>query len=256
MLSDVDSGEVLITVKDGVVILTLNRPEVLNAFNGAMHTKVAAALAAVAADPSVRALVLTGSGAAFSSGGDLGWFTSISDAELDLLFDESRDLIYDLLSLSIPVISAVNGPAIGLGATLALFADCSVMADTARIGDPHVRIGVAAGDGGAVIWPWLVGINRAKQFLLSGEILRAKQAYEIGLVNYVVAPDELMTTARDVLDRLLSISPLAFAGTKRALNQILRGTVDLVFESCLAAEKECFATPEHKELVRKFAAQA
>ena len=158
----------------------------------------------------------------------------------------------DLLEVQQPIIAAVNGPATGLGATLALFSDVIFAADNARIGDPHVRIGVVAGDGGAVIWPWLVGAARAKEFLLTGDLLTAAEAERIGLINRVVPADELMATALTLAQRLAAGPMQAIRGTKVSVNKILRDTVNLVLDTSLALEKQCFATADHREAIQAF----
>jgi enoyl-CoA hydratase/carnithine racemase len=127
-------------------------------------------------------------------------------AELDALFVEARKIIVDFLEVEQPIIAAVNGPATGLGATLALFSDVIFASEGARIGDPHVRIGVVAGDGGAIIWPWLVGAARAKEFLMTGDLLTAEEAHRIGLVNHVVPADQLLARALALADRLANLT--------------------------------------------------
>ena len=139
--------------QDKVLIVSLNRPEALNAINADLHTELSHVFADIALDQETNVVVLTGKGRAFSAGGDIKWFQDLTPPQLEALFTEARKIIVDLLEVQQPMIAAVNGPATGLGATLALFSDVIFAADNARIGDPHVRIGVVAGDGGAVIWP-------------------------------------------------------------------------------------------------------
>jgi enoyl-CoA hydratase len=124
--------------------------------------------------------------------------------------------------------------------------------DAARIGDPHVRVGVVAGDGGAIIWPWLVGAARAKEFLMTGDLLTAEEAYRIGLVNHVVPADELMPKALALADRLANGPTQAIRGTKVSVNKILRETVNLVLDTSLALEKLCFTTADHREAIDAF----
>jgi enoyl-CoA hydratase len=235
-----------------VLTLSINRPEAMNAVNSALHTDFSHVFADIAADKSVNAVVLTGEGRAFSAGGDLQWFMNITPPQLDDLFAEGRKIILDLLELPQPIISAVNGPAAGLGATLALFCDVIYAADTARISDPHVRIGVTAGDGGAVIWPWLVGVARAKEYLMTGDALTATEAERIGLINHVVPADQLLDKATAMATRLSKGSQMAIRSTKIAVNKVLRDTTNLLFDYSLAAEKECFFSPFHKQAIAEF----
>jgi enoyl-CoA hydratase len=172
--------------------------------------------------------------------------------EVDALFVEARKIILDLLEVEQPIISAINGPATGLGATLALFSDVIFAAENARIGDPHVRVGVVAGDGGAIIWPWLVGAARAKEYLMTGDLLTAQEAERIGLINRVVPPDKLMSTAMEFATRLANGPTKAIRWTKVSVNKILRDTTNLVLDTCLALEKQCFYTEDHKEAISAF----
>ena len=134
--------------QDTVLIVSFNRPEALNAVNAELHTELSHVFADIALDQETNVVVLTGKGRAFSAGGDIKWFQDLTPPQLEALFTEARKIIVDLLEVQQPIIAAVNGPATGLGATLALFSDVIFAADNARIGDPHVRVGVVAGDGG------------------------------------------------------------------------------------------------------------
>src|SRR5882724_1891900 len=198
-------------------------------------------------DQETHVVVLTGTGRAFSAGGDIKWFQDMTPPQLEALFIEARKIILDLLEVQQPIVAAVNGPATGLGATLALFSDVIFAADNASIGDPHVRIGVVAGDGGAVIWPWLVGAARAKEFLMTGDIITAAEAERIGLINRVVPQDKLLSTAMELATRLAKGPTKAIRWTKVSVNKILRDTVNLVLDTSLALEKQCFATADHRE---------
>ena len=141
--------------KHGVIWLTLNRPDVLNAANQQLHTELVEVWATLDRDPEVKVIVVTGAGRAFSAGGDL---QMVEDAhrnyeEVLRILDEARDLVYNMLNCSKPIISAINGPAVGAGLVVALMADISIAAEDARLADGHVRMGVAAGDHAAIIWP-------------------------------------------------------------------------------------------------------
>jgi enoyl-CoA hydratase len=238
--------------QDTVLIVSLNRPEALNVINAALHTELSHIFADIALDQETNAVVLTGKGRAFSAGGDIKWFQDMTPPQLEALFTEARKIIVDLLEVQQPMIAAVNGPATGLGATLALFCDVIFAADNARIGDPHVRVGVVAGDGGAVIWPWLVGAARAKEFLLTGDLLTAAEAEGIGLINRVVPAEQLMATALALAQRLATGPTQAIRGTKVSVNKILRETANLVLDTSLALEKHCFSNADHKEAIQAF----
>jgi enoyl-CoA hydratase len=235
-----------------ILTVTFNRPEALNAINAEMHTELSEIFADINKDSDTNVVVLTGNGRAFSAGGDIKWFQQMTVEQLDDLFVEARKIIIDLLEVEQPIIAAINGPATGLGATIALFSDVSIASEDARIGDPHVQVGVVAGDGGAIIWPWLVGAARAKEFLMTGDILKAQEAERIGLVNRVVAAEQLMPTAMELATRLANGPVRAIRGTKVSVNKILRDTANLVLDTSLALEKHCFRTEDHKEAINAF----
>jgi enoyl-CoA hydratase len=235
-----------------VLNLSLNRPDQLNAVNGKMHTELSTIFADIGSDADVNAVVITGLGRAFCAGGDIEWMRDMTPEGLGPMFVEARKIIVDLLELEVPVIAAVNGHAIGLGATLALFCDVVFMASEAKIGDPHVRVGVAAGDGGAVIWPWLVGPARAKELLMTGDLLNAAAAERIGLVNHVVPAERVVDEARALADRLAAGPSIAIRATKTSANKLLRDSVNLVLDTSLAREHVCFLTNDHREAVTAF----
>ena len=238
--------------KDKILTVSFNRPESLNAINADLHTELSRIFADIAQDQDTEVVVLTGKGRAFCAGGDIKWFQEMTSQQLDALFVEARKIIIDMLEVEQPIIAAVNGPATGLGATLALFSDVIFAAENAKIGDPHVRVGVVAGDGGAVIWPWLIGAARAKEFLMTGDIITAAEAERIGLINRVVPADQLMATALGFATRLATGPTKAIRWTKVSVNKILRDTANLVLDTSLALEKHCFSTADHKEAVRAF----
>jgi enoyl-CoA hydratase len=239
-----------------VLTVSLNRPQALNAVNAAMHTELSRVFAEIAQDASVDAIVLAGEGRAFCAGGDIEWFLDITPAQVDALFTEARKIIVDLVELPQPIISAVTGPTAGLGATLALFCDVVYAADNAKISDPHVRIGVTAGDGGAVIWPMLVGMARAKEYLMTGDVIDAATAERIGLVNHVVPASEVTAAAQAMAKRLADGSRMAVRTTKASLNKTLREAVNLILDTSLAYEKPCFSDAFHKQAITEFAAKA
>jgi enoyl-CoA hydratase len=176
--------EITMEKKDGVGLVTLNRPDHLNAFSAKLHREVEDIMLDINRDDDIRSVVLTGAGRAFSAGGDLEYMKHRDKREEsnDVMIGPRR-LIHNILTVKQPIIAALNGDAVGVGCTVALFSDVVIMADGARIGDPHVAVGIVAGDGGSVIMPLLVGLNKAKELLLTGELVIAKEALRIGLVN-------------------------------------------------------------------------
>ncbi|AYH43553.1 enoyl-CoA hydratase-related protein [Azoarcus sp. DN11] len=232
-----------------VLVMSLNRPDARNAVNQTMHTELSQVFAEIAADDTTNAVVFTGEGKAFSAGGDLDMVMNLTTETLDKIMIEARKIILDMLEVPQPIIAAVNGAAAGLGATLVLFCDVIYAADTAKIADPHVLIGVTAGDGGAAIWPSLVGVARAKEYLMTGDSLSATEAERIGLINHVVPTDQVFDKAMALATRLSNGSQIAIRSTKRAVNKALSQTVNLTLDLSLALEKECFSTPFHKQAV-------
>ncbi|HEX2170897.1 MAG TPA: enoyl-CoA hydratase/isomerase family protein, partial [Dehalococcoidia bacterium] len=205
---------------DGVLTATLNRPESLNAFNETLHLEVEEFFHTVAHDDSVRAIILTGAGRLFSAGGDVKGMKSRSEGAAETGGLRTRrsmyvpgEIIHGLLNIPHPVIAAVNGDAVGLGATLALFCDIVVMNSAARIADTHVKVGLVAGDGGAVIWPHLIGVNKAKEFLMRGNFIKGEEAERIGLVNYAVPADQVLPKARELAAELANGAPWAIRWT-------------------------------------------
>lgn len=235
--------------------ITMNRPEVLNAFGGPMHREIIEALAFAGADPDSDVIVLTGAGRAFSAGGDIGLMQHFIDHPDGFAreVEDAKRLIFTLLDIEKPVIARINGPAVGLGATIALFCDVTFAADNARIGDPHVAIGLVAGDGGAVIWPQLVGFHRAKEFLLTGEILTAERAAAIGLINHVVPEAELDARVDAFCDRLLAGATQAIRWTKVTMNLELKRIAHALMDPGLAYEALSVRSDEHRRRVEAFA---
>lgn len=244
---------VRVDLDNGVATLTLNRPESLNAVNTAMHKELEELFLDVQRDREVKSVVLTGAGRAFCSGGDVKDMAGEKEDRPGGIFDSgARQLAMNLVSIEKPVIAAVNGVAVGLGATLALLCDVIFMADTARIGDPHVKVGLVPGDGGAVIWPLLVGPHRAKEYLMTGDLLSAAEAERIGLVNHIVPADRVLEEAQAFAARLAKGATLAIRFAKisvqRAIVQAMHNTLD----TSLALEAITGYSQDHAEAVRAF----
>lgn len=240
----------------GVLLVQFARDQHLNAINARLHTEMSWLFRDIAEHSACKAVVLTGRGRSFCAGGDIAWFSNMQPGDLDRLFVEARRIIVDMLEVPQPIVTAINGPAIGLGATLALFGDIIYMGSSGVIADTHVLAGIAAGDGGAAIWPWIVGMPRAKEFLFTGQKIDATLAREIGLVNHVVVDDQLLPAAMAMAHRLAGGAQMAIRATKASLNKILRDTVNLNLDTSLAMEKECFHSAEHTDRVAAFLQRA
>ena len=229
---------ILFDIKDGVALLTINRPDVYNATNFKLHNELSKVWLDLGNDDDVRVVVITGAGTAFSAGGDFDLIQeSIGNAKVIAgTMEEARDIVHNMINLDKPVISAINGVAVGAGLAVALLADISIASDKARFTDGHVRLGVAAGDHAAVIWPMLIGMAKAKYYLMTCEFLDGTEAERIGLVSQVVTHDELMDKAMDVARRLAVGSQQALRYTKRSLNQWLRQAEHTAFDYSLSLE--------------------
>jgi len=236
---------------NGVLVVTINRPEVLNAANARLHWEFTQIWPVVDADPKTRVVVVTGAGKAFSAGGDLSLVEDMAgnpDA-LTRTMREASDLVYNMINLDKPVVSAINGVAVGAGLVVALMADVSIIAETARFTDGHTRLGVAAGDHAAILWPLLCGMAKAKYYLLTADFIDGREAERIGLVTMCVPPDQVMPKALDVADRLARGSQNSIQWTKRALNNWLR-QAGPIFDQSLALEMLSFSYPDVREGVK------
>lgn len=238
-----------------ILTLTLNRPETKNAADVVMHNELSHIFRDVAKDEECDVVVLTGAGDAFSSGGDiLGMQRKIADRSLWVkTADEARRLFYSLIELEKPVIARVRGPATGLGATLVVYSDIAIASDNARIGDPHVKVGLAAGDGGALMWPLLCGFQKAKELLFTGDIIEAEEAARLGLISRVVPDAELDAAVYGLAERLARGALKAIGYTKLAINQTLKQMAGSTFEFGIGLETLSQMTQDHEEAVAAFA---
>lgn len=244
-----DYERLAITKDDRVLTVALDRPDRLNAWDEQMHNELSRIWDDVSADFDVDVAVLTGSGRAFSAGGDVAFLERLMETEgaWDRIAVEGRRIVMGLLECRQPVIAKINGPAAGGGATIALYCDVIFASDLATIGDPHVKVGFAAGDGGSGIWPYLIGFARAREYLFTGEMISAHKAAEIGLVNHVVAHEELDDHV-ERFARSLADGPItAIQLTKQAVNQPLRQLVAANLDLSLALEGHSNRTAEHRE---------
>ena len=236
---------------DGVLTIALNRPEVLNSTNRQMHGELARVFTQASFDTAVEVIVLTGSGRAFSAGGDLAFLQLCIDNPdvFDEVAYEGKQIVYSMLDCEKPIVGRINGHAAGLGATLALMCDITFVADHAKISDPHVRVGLTAGDGGAVIWPQLIGYARAKEYLLTGKPISAPEAERIGLINYAVPLAELDERVDAFVQELLNGATAAIRCTKAAINVTLKQLATASMETSTALERLSNRSPEHRAAI-------
>jgi enoyl-CoA hydratase/carnithine racemase len=245
----------LIVETDGpVTTVTLNNPDMRNAFLDDMHDGMQEIWMDLAGDHSIRAVVLTGAGKAFSAGGDIpGFIRSYEDPDHRRhSLRGARRLMDAMAEFPKPVIAAVNGPAIGLGCSVAVNCDIVLIAESAYFADTHVSIGLVCGDGGAVAWPLMMSLLKAKEYLLTGDRIPAAEAVALGLANRVVPDDQLLTEALALARRLAAQPPQAVQETKRALNLHLQAAISLVAPFALSAESESFATDDVRRSIEKF----
>jgi len=235
--------------------ITLTRPELLNRFDVALHRDFTELLLELRGRRDLRAVVLASTGKCFSAGGDFDLMLA-ARADIDVrtnLMDEGRLMFRLLADLALPVVVAMQGDAIGLGATVALSCDAIVASRTAAISDPHVAVGLVAGDGGCVVWPAAVGMLRAKRYLLTGDRLTAEEGWAIGLVTDLVdGPDDALPAARALAARIAALPPLAVQGTKRALNRVVQQRAGEVLDLSFALEGDSMASDDLAEAIAAF----
>ena len=236
---------------NGVLLVTLDRPEVLNATNDRLHWELTQVWRTIGADPETRVAVVTGKGRAFSAGGDLEMVehNATDPRRLMTTLKEASDIVYNIINCDKPIISAINGVAVGAGLVVALLADISIMAETARITDGHTRLGVVAGDHAAMVWPLLCGMAKAKYYLLTCDFIDGKEAERIGLVSLCVPAGQLMTKAFEVADKLALGAQNAIRLTKRSLNNWLR-QAGPIFDNSMALELLTFMEEDVREGAR------
>jgi enoyl-CoA hydratase len=237
-----------------ILTITLNLPDTLNAVNARMHTELARVFLDANDDPDSDIVVLTGAGRAFCAGGDVDWMQDSIDnpdmfAETGI---EGKRIIYTQLDMEKPLICRLNGHAMGLGATIALACDIVIASDKAKIGDPHVSIGLVAGDGGAVLWPQLIGFLRAKEYLLTGDPIPAAEAARMGLINRAVAPEALDEEVYALARRLAGGARKAIRWTKVTTNLALKQLAHMIMDTGIAYETLSNVSKDHQEAVTAF----
>lgn len=246
-MSYADLADVIQVEADGPIrVIRLNRPEQLNATNRDLHAALAGLWPLLDADVDARAAVITGNGKAFSAGGDFDYISDLADdAELRReTLVHGRQIVTGMVNCRVPLVAAVNGPAVGLGCSLVALADIVYMAESAHLADPHVLVGLVAADGGAVTWPLLTSLQLAKEYALTGERIPARRAAEIGLVNHVVADDAVLDEAVACARKIAALPAQAAQDTKRLLNIHLERAVLAALDFAFAAEDRSFTSPE------------
>jgi enoyl-CoA hydratase len=232
---------------DGPIrVIRLNRPDHLNATNHSLHRALADVFPRIDADAGARVAVITGNGRAFSAGGDFDYLdelTKDSDLRRQSL-DDGRRIVTGMISCRVPIVAAVNGPAVGLGCSIVALADIVYMAESAHLGDPHVLVGLVAADGGPVTWPLLISLQLAKEYALTGDRIPAQRAAEIGLANHVCPDDDVLEQALACARRIAELPQRAAEDTKRILNLHLERAVLATLDFALTAEDRSFTSRE------------
>ena len=229
----------------GVLLITIDRPDKYNAADEELHGELARVWRDVGADPGTRVAVITGAGRAFSAGGDLAMVERMAGDydRVQHMLREMSELVYNIIDCDKPIVSAINGVAVGAGVVVALLADISICAEDARLGDGHVKLGVAAGDHAAILWPLLAGMAKARYYLLTGEMVTGEEAERLGMVSKALPREQVLDEALRVADTLATGSQLAIRWTKRALNNWLK-MAGPIFDQSAAYEMLCFLGPD------------
>ena len=247
----------LVDTRDGIAVVTLNKPEQLNTTTGGLHEELEYIFSDLAEDEAVNTIIVTGAGRAFSAGGDIKVAMSRYGTDegwkyISGVYAHAKRLVEGIINCPKPTIAAINGDAMGVGATLALCCDMQVISDTARIADTHVKVGLVAGDGGAVIWPLLLGLNKAKEFLMCGKVINGEEALRLGLVNYSVPPEQVMDKAMELARQVSSLPPLAVKWTKVSMNRMLKEQFNTMMDGSIAYEMLSMVSKDRGEALSAF----
>jgi enoyl-CoA hydratase len=254
-MSTYDLPEEIQVTEDGPIrVIRLNRPDNLNATNHVLHQGLAELFPQLDADLDARVAVLTGNGRAFSAGGDFEYIDElVRDPDLrKLSLTHGRQIVSGMVACRLPVVAAVNGPAVGLGCSLVALSDIVYMAESAHLADPHVLIGLVAADGGPITWPLLTSLQLAKEYSLTGDRIPAERAAAIGLVNHVCADDEVFDQAMACAKKIAALPRGAVEDTKRILNLHLERAVTATIDFALTAEHRSFDSPELRANLDRF----
>jgi enoyl-CoA hydratase len=247
--------EMRIQAEGPVRTVTIDRPDELNAVNAGLHWALANVWRQIAADQDAKVVILTGAGRTFCAGGDFGWLMgNLEDpAAQNESLREGAQIIEEMVRFPLPVIAAVNGPAVGLGCSVAVLCDIVLMSTAAHLADPHIAVGLVAGDGGAAIWPLLTMMLRTKEYLYTGDRIGAETAVELGLATRTVEPDQLMLEARNLAERLARQPALALQSTKRVLNLHLGRALGEAVPAGFAAEAETMESSDYRRRITDLA---
>jgi enoyl-CoA hydratase len=237
-----------------ILTATIAAPGSVNAVDQALHAELARVFADLQHDPDSDLIILTGKGRAFCAGGDFDWFDEqiANPAKFREIGWEAKRIVTSLLEMEKPILCRMNGAAAGLGATVALLCDIIIADETAVIGDPHVKVGLVAGDGGAVIWPALIGMARAKEYLLTGDLIKAREAAQMGLINHAVPAAELDAKVAEVAAKILGNPRFAVRWTKAVMNQPLRQLAVQSMDASIPYETLSNMTEDRAEAVAAF----
>lgn len=241
-----------------LAIVTLNRPDYRNALHMDAHAELERIWGDLAQDEEVYAIVLTGAGKSFSAGGDIKSMVARAGTVEGLKYTlkvpaATRRMFQNILDVPQPIIAAVNGDAVGLGATLVLFADISIIAESAKFGDTHTKVGLVAGDGGTAVWPLLIGPSRAKEFLMRSLIVSGAEAHRLNLVNHAVPTEQVLPKAMEIAEELAQMPIWAVRWTKLSVNKWLKEQLNLILDASVAFEMLSMNTHDHAEAARAFA---
>ena len=248
-------SDVIRVEEDGPVrIVTLSRPDALNATNDELHLNLAKLWPQLSADTDARVAVITGSGRAFSAGGDFDLLDRMAKDRVlrKHTIDEGRDIVINMIRCRVPVIAAVNGPAVGLGCSVVALSDVVYMAESAYLSDPHVMVGLVAADGGPITWPLHTSMLLAKEYAFTGDRISAQRAAEIGLANHVVPDDEVLPRAVETAHKIAKLPQQAVEQTKRVMNLHVERAVLATIDFAMTAESESFDTDDLRANVDRF----